>query len=243
MLDPDNPQGELQGNVNSVFQDFLQDLLRNDSTDNDWQLDNVRIAVESNVSQSASMKAPVLGPVSVYAEANFNLSYRDATTLLGTLRHGRLMFNGHTPGVAMDGDQLAELQKDGILHNDARRRGQINHEALLYTLGRMRGEWEALYRDEDFRKENLQMPDGSTMSYERYMMNIDTYLLSARESLYQGVEQQGNAQPRAQFEKQISIEQIRQSQQILEQHGLMDDDDAFSYEQYQQLMQPGQSTE
>jgi hypothetical protein len=158
--------------------------------------------------------------------------YRDATTLVGSQLHGRFMLYGHTQGKSMDRDQIAELQKDGIIHSSGRERGQVNEDALNYNLGRMRSDFDALYNNEEWREKNLRMPDGSMMSRERFQRNIDEYLVSARDAVYGGVEKTGRGGDRQAFKDAVNINSIRDAQEFLQSQGLMDNEEAHSYGRY-----------
>ena len=213
-----------------VFRDWMGDTLSG-TTDAAWQMNNARVAseLELNFSQRARYGT---GIVNAFAEVGITAKYRDATTLAGSLLHGRFMMYGHTQGKAFDRDQVAELQKDGIVHASGRERGTINNNALNYSLGRMRSEFDALYNNEQWRNENLRMPDGSIMSQERFQQNIDEYLISARDAVYGGVEKTGKAENRDTFKESVNVDTITRAQEYLQSQGLMDDEEVHSYGRY-----------
>lgn len=231
MLDQSNPGGELKMNGGEVFLDWAKDLASSNNQDARWQMTNVRTAVEMN--DSFSLRARYgTGVVNAFAEVGLNVNYRNATTQLGSMLHGRFMLYGHTQGKSFDTDQMAELQKDGIVSSDPRTRGQINNNVLTYSLGRMRGELMDLYSDPSFREKNLRMPDGSMMSQSRFEDNIDTYLISARDAVYGGVQRTGREQNRDDFLKAVSLGNIREAQQHLDSANSMGDDEVVAYKKY-----------
>lgn len=239
MLDPADPNGPLKMNGGQVFQHWISDMMKSDNSDATWQMNNVRSAaqLEANFSQRARYGT---GIANVFAEVGITAKYRDATTLLGSMLHGRFMLYGHTQNVSMDRDQIQELQKDGIIQAGGRDRGKVNTNALNYSLGRMRADLMSLYESDEFRQQSLRMPDGSIMTRERFQENIDTYLLSARDSVYGGAEKSGvygtdadtRRLSREAFESGVSLDSIRQAQQLLESRGLMKTDEVESYQAY-----------
>jgi hypothetical protein len=213
-----------------VFQSWMKDTLSGD-TDALWQLNNARVASELEMNFSQRVRYGT-GIVNAFAEVGITAKYRDATTLAGSMLHGRFMLYGHTQGKSMDRDQIAELQKDGIINASGRDRGRVNNDALNYSLGRMRNEFDALYQNEEWRNQNLRMADGSMMSQEQFQQNIDEYLVSARDAVYGGVEKTGKAQNRDAFKEAVNIDSIKKAQEFLQSKGLMDDEEVHSYGQY-----------
>ena len=225
-----NERGEMTGNGLDVLTSWAQNQFSS-QPETLWQMNSVRAAAELELSASGRARYGT-GFVNAFAELGLNFKYRDATTLTGSLWHGRYMLYGHRNGTSFDRTQIAELQKDGIISSEPRTRGQIDNNKLNYSLGRMRSELMGLYNDPAWRAQNATLPDGTVMDRQRFERNIDTFLLSSRDAVYGGVEKTGRQQDRAAFQEAVNLNSIEEAQKVLEERGLMDDREAAAYREY-----------